>query len=197
MPKPVTSKAQFVKLYQDGVFGNRAPTWNSLDRWYDWWTAEHFDAPESAITYRRFHVRNRVANGKTFYNLGPDFNSVVTAWNRLVCEYGPGTAYISEMAPHHLGTAQGEVQRSVHHLDLTITTGRLPMREALLTDYTTFVQGLRADILLRHFMDPPSYEWLQYLLDTYVDHVVEFSCFSRPWGTVPNRNTVFWETRLY
>ena len=183
MPKPVTSKADFVSRYQEGVFGNRAPTWDSL--------------PDLLRCQSRggsqFHLRSRIVGGPTYYGL---------AWVDAVHEWrmqdNPNDWYCSAMAPHaEYGTAQGEVQRSVNHLDLTITTGKVPMREALLTDYTTFVQGLRADMLLRHFMDPPSYEWLQYLLDTYIDHVVEFSCFSRPWGTVPGMNTVVWEVRQY
>jgi len=182
MPKPVTSKAQFVRRYQAGEFGNAAPTW---------------DTPGDIVRAKtrmksRFHLRCRIAGGPTYYDL--PWYKVCSLWRQ---QADPSKWYVSEMAPHHLGTAQGEVQRSVNHLDLTITTGKLPMREALLTDYTTFVTGLRAVMLLRHFMNDKSYEWLEYLLETYPDHVVEFTCFSRCWGTVPGYNTVFWETRLY
>jgi len=183
MPKPVLTKADFVRRYQAGEFGNRAPTWD---------TPESFCRSKTRLG-ATFHLRCRAAGGPTYYGL--DWIDVMSLWR---FQDSPKDWYCSAMAPHaEYGTAQGEVQRSVNWIDLTITTGRFPMREALLTDYTTLVQGLRAISLLRHFMDPPSYEWLEYLLDTYPGHVVEFSCFSRPWGTIPGMNTVFWEVRQY
>jgi hypothetical protein len=184
----VTSKAQFVRLYQEGVFGNRAPTWNHVE-----------DIPwcmKTCPADKKFHIRNRVAGGPTHYDL--DIIQVFDRWCDLEDEgVNPATLYVSEMAPHHLGTAQGEVQRSVNFIDLTITTGKLPMRQALLTDYTTFVTGLRAEMLLRYFMNARSYEWLEYLFEDFPDHTVEFTCFSKCWGTEPGYNTVFWEVRKY
>ncbi len=182
MPKPVTNKKDFVRRFMSGEFGNRAPVW---------------DEPPGILNYERFyHIRNRIAGGPTLYNVYP--YELYESWVRMgIINGGYDTLYVSEMAPHYLGTVQGEVRESVNHVDLTITTGKLPMREALATDYTTFLTGLRAIMLLRHFMNHKSYEWLQWLFEGYPDHVIEFTCFSECWGTEPGYNTIFWETRLY
>lgn len=45
--------------------------------------------------------------------------------------------------------------------------------------------------------DAASYEDVRELLKLYPNHVVEFSCCDRSVGSVPGRNTVIWEVRLY
>ena len=59
------------------------------------------------------------------------------------------------------------------------------------------LRGLSATQILQAKMNDLSWQWLNYLLEEYPDHVVEFSCFSKCWGTVPGYNTVFWEVRRY
>jgi len=178
---PIDSKKKFTGLYHQGVFGNASPTWGTYD--------EFISSSYGGLV----HVRNKVAGGQTFYNL-LRFEDISKACRSL----GKEGYYISAMAPHtgH-GTVQGEVCRSERHLDLTLTTGKLPMHEALLTDYTAILHGLHAESALQRWMDVNSYEWVQYLFDAYPDHVIEFSCFDRYWGTVPRRNTVIWEVRSY
>jgi len=100
------------------------------------------------------------------------------------------------MAPHHETILQGEVKRDLWGLALTYTTVKQPMRQALSLQ-TLHANGLRAKLAIEYAMDQPSLDWLDYLLESYPDHVVEFSSFRRPWGTVPGYNTVFWEVRRY
>ena len=45
--------------------------------------------------------------------------------------------------------------------------------------------------------DEVSVEWIYELLENYPDHVIEFNCFTEPWGTLPGYNVVFWEGRSY
>ena len=182
MPKPVLTKRDFVRRYQQGEFGNRSPTWEATE-WYNRAYLMNKDG--------RFHLRSKVVGGPTFYDL---------SWVNTFCEIADIMSearnfYVSEMAPHkEHGTIQGEVCRSIRHYDLTWTVGALPMREALSKWFKTSC-GLDALRIMKCFMDQVSYEWVQYLLDAYEDHIVEFSCFSRPWGTIPGRNTVIWEVR--
>lgn len=114
-------------------------------------------------------------------------------WQMLV---RPENWYLSAMAPHHLGTVQGEVVEYLGQLQLTYSTIKKPMREAF-AEEQLFLKGLSAQLVLQRNMNTASYEWLRHLLEIYPEHVVEFSCFSRCWGTVPRHNTVFWEIRKY
>lgn len=178
MPRPVLTKRDFVRRYKLGEFGNAAPTWDSIGEWLD-----------SGYS-GRVHIRSREAGDRTFYNvLGP-----VHAQD---CADQLEDYYVSAMAPHGKGLIQGEVQRSNNGLELYWTSAHLPMREAFAKYGGVADTGLTAKLLLQKVMDPMSYEWLEYLLEAYPDHVVEFSSFGVNWGTIPNRNTVIWEVRKY
>lgn len=100
------------------------------------------------------------------------------------------------MAPTELMLIQGEVQRTTQGLYLTYSRIRKPMRDALAEEQRHLFR-LEAKILLYGNLDDNSLDWLNHLLDTYDDHVVEFSTYSKHWGTVPRYNTVFWEVRKY
>jgi hypothetical protein len=185
---PVNSKSDFVRRYLEGEFGNAAPSWNSLA---EWWQEE----PVPWIRYgRNFHVRNRVVGGPTYYNL--DAGILSQFWPDICRECGEHNLYISAMAPTHLTLIQGEVQRGIWGLDLTYSTVRLPMRDSLRAG-ATYTNSLKAQVLLQYYMNQQSYEWLQYLLENYDNHVIEFSVYDCEWGTVPGQNAVWWEVRKY
>lgn len=182
---PVLSKSEFCTRYVAGEFGNASPSWHTLE--------EFVKRPRAGMG-GKFHLRNRTASDVTYYNVSAD--EVLTLWRGVE---RPDLWYCSEMAPHHRGTIQGEVMQSLTGagVDLLYTSAQLPMREALALK-STQVSGILALSILREAMDPNSYDWLQVLLDRYERHVVEFTCFEIPWGTLwPNFNTVFWEVRKY
>ena len=180
--RPVLTKTDFVRRYLAGEFGNRAPTWDTLEQCL-------------RSGYKGLiHIRNRVKGAKTWYNVPHD--RLKQAWLEAIQCFPPEKLYLSAMAPTEKTVIQGEVQRGLWYLDLTYTTVRKPMREALAQECRT-AKGLTAIRLLKTYLCPNSYEWLWYLLDEYEDHVVEFSTYSVCWGTVPGYNTVFWEVRKY
>lgn len=185
---PVLSKADFVRRYALGEFGNASPTWQTVDdllslaRKYPWPT----EVPGL------YHLRNRVAGGATYYNLG--WSACVTKW---MDQPDRAAWYVSAMAPTDRTTLQGEVYRAETGLALTYSTVARPMREALAAE-SIQVSGIMASFLLRRHLCPNSYDWLNELLERYDGHVVEFSAYSVPWGTLyPLFNTCFWECRLY
>lgn len=181
---PVLTKADFARRYMAGEFGNRAPSWDTLD-----------DYCRSNYRGGLIHVRNRVAGGSTWYNVRPE--DVVATWDLAISKgYTAEQLYLSAMAPTELTTLQGEVWRTVGGLELTYSTVKKPMRNALAESQLHTV-GITANALLFDHMNDYSYDWLRTLLDRYPDHVVEFSCYGRDWGTVPGHNTVFWEVRAY
>lgn len=138
------------------------------------------------------HIRNRTAGGPTYYDI-QSFD-IPVYWDRYECSNG--SFYLAAMAPTEKTLFQGEVCRNYRGIELTYTTVRKPMRDALAIDTRT-AQGIIAVSLLRKYMCPTSYDWLETLLDSYPDHVVEFSVFDCYWGTIPHMNTVFWECRNY
>lgn len=179
----ITTKRKFVELYSKGVFGNHSPTWDTIDQFED-------SGYKGLI-----HIRNRIAGGATWYNVEAD-NVYIEYRKALKQGLYPQQLYFSAMAPTEKTLFQGEVQRSNRHLDLFYTTVAKPMRDAL-KERSRQVYGVEADLLLQYYMNQRSYEWLQHLLDTYVDHVVEFSVYGVCWGTVPGFNTIYWEVRKY
>lgn len=177
--KPVLTKADFVRRYAQGEFGNRSPTWETLDSFQR-------DGYRGLV-----HVRNgRVVGGKTHYNTRPE--DVARLWQ-------PGWI-ISAMIPPDVECGlllQGEVTRTVRGLSLYYSRQPKPQRIALAEDGRS-VFGVLAVVLLREAMCSYSYEWLEHLLDAYPNHVIEFSTYSQKWGTLyPLYNTVFWEVRAY
>ncbi len=184
---PVTTKRNFVKRYAAGEFGNHSPTWDTLGEFL-----------ESGYNSGLVHIRNRVAGGPTWYDVKP--KEVNRLWllivGSLLDAVDPKTLYISAMAPTEKTILQGEVQRGYNGLDLYYTTIAKPMRDALAI-WAKQVNGIIADYLLRSYLCPNSWDWLQTLLERYPDHVVEFSTYSANWGTLDNFNTVYWEVRKY
>jgi hypothetical protein len=182
---PVLNKADFVRRYAAGEFGNASPTWQTLNDWL--WDTQWQRGQENDC----YHIRNRVAGGKTFYNI--PWHQLDQEWNQLS---NPKQWYISAMAPSTKTLLQGEVMQAPWGLELTYNTEPSPMREGM-AKAAKYTRGLPAFLLLQRFMDPNSYDWLWALFERYPDHVVEFSSYSVKWGTLPGFNTVFWEVRKY
>lgn len=185
MHPPVLSKGDFVCRYAAKEFGNASPTWYNWQSWIDDNGCKHGDL---------FHIRNRTAGGKTWYDV--PYYQLGEVWAEACREYGPEGLYISAMAPTEKTIFQGEIQRGLWSYDLTYSLLPRTMREAL-AEKAYYTQGTLASFLLNYFLCPRSHEWLLYLLDEYPEHVVEFSTYSVEWGSVPGFNTVFWEVRKY
>lgn len=180
---PVLTKKDFVERYLAGEFGNRAPSWATLDEF-------------RAGDYRgKAHLRNRVAGGETYYNI--EAADISALWEK---QERPELWYCSGMAPHDLNLLQGEVVQSHNQAGLDLYYSDVigkPMRDAL-AERSYQVHGVRSSLVLREYLDANSYDWLMELLQRYPYHVVEISVFSKPWGTLfPLFNTVVWEVRSY
>ena len=185
---PVLTKRDFVRRYSANEFGNRAPTWDTFDEFL----ASRCDLQLNAL----YHIRNRVAGGKTWYNVPGRFVSDVYHSEVLGGGIPPNQVYFSAMAPTEKTLIQGEVLQRYNGLHFVCSTVRKPMRDALSEQWTEAV-GVRAVALLRHFLNAASYDWLETLLERYPEHVIEISVYDTCWGTVPGHNTVVWEVRNY
>ena len=183
--EPVNSKKDFVRRYADGEFGNASPTWNTLDEVDLGWLRR---------SGQLFHVRNRVAGAQTWYDVPGD--KLADVWHEACGLFKPDNLYISAMCPTHKTVIQGEVQQRETGLYMFYTFVKKPMRDAL-REEARHAHGVQVQLLLRHFLDSNSLDWLSTLLDRYPGHVVEFTTLSTCWGTLPNFNTIFWEVRNY
>ena len=189
--RPVKTKSDFVQRYAQGEFGNASPTWLSPERFKE----------EAERNGQLYHLRNgSVPGGVTFYK-----QKFLEAWMRWKHMSNPSDWYCSQQVPEAVEKSlliQGEVMQAEPGsgqcgLYLYYTTVAKPMRDAL-RQRAQESSGIISSLLLRHYLCPNSYEWLQELLDRYPYHVVEFSTYSRKWGTLyPLFNTVFWEVRNY
>ena len=180
--EPVKTKQQFVALYERGIFGNHTETWSTAEE------ALASNAPGP------FHIRNRVAGGITYYNIKRW--DMFSTWKDALIRQPARLWYVSCMAPDYT-IFQGEVMRGVGGLNLTFSLINAPMRTAL-AQQTLYAHGLRAKLLLEYYLDPGDLDWLMELLDEYDNpsHVIEFSHFAIPCGTL-NRRMIVWENRCY
>lgn len=190
---PVLTKTDFVKRFEDGEFGNRSPIWKSL---VDYYKALEEGIGEPVNLGGYYHLRNRIKGGKSWYDLKA-FEVLEMA--KKVIKRGEATQeslYVAGMCPTSKTILVGEVFRGVGGLNLSYRMEAVTMRAAMASGFK-FAKGYLAKVILQSKMDNNSYEWLEYLLDTYEDHVVEFTTLSECWGVVPRYNTLFWEVRNY
>lgn len=182
---PVLNKKDFTRRYRKGEFGNASPTWDSVEEWKNL-----HEKPKGM-----YHLRNRIRGGPTFYDL--DEWQVIPYYNTQIVEGdNPENYYLSLMCPTEHTLIQGEVMQDVGGLKLFYSTVTKPMRQALKEQSQT-ICGIIAVSVLKYYLCPNSWEWLNVLLDRYPGHVVEFTTLGCEWGTVPNFNTLWWEVRLY
>lgn len=189
-PPPVNTKGDFVKRYIKGEFGNRVPTWYSIDEFLGY--SRHYGINPKQL----LHLRNRVTGGYTEYNIPAE--RFIDRINRLMSSRLISTRnmYVSFMAPTHATMIQGELTQSTRHTTLYYSQDILPMRQALFKSGKT-VHGVTASQLLRKYMCSNSLDWTLELLKRYKGHVIEFSCYWVKFGTHRNFNTIFWEVRNY
>lgn len=181
---PVLNKNDYYKRYIAGEFGNRLKIW----RTYWEWRQSQF--------LKKIGIRN-TEPGSRFcrYDIPRvDVEKVVEEFLQQGCK--AETMTFNEAAPDQDLILQGEFVRMPTGLELMYSRVQKQMRLAFL-DKTEYATGNHAIQILKHVMDPNSWEWCEYLLEAYPDHVVEFSVYQRYLGSIPGRNTLIWEVRAY
>ena len=180
----ITSKLQSYALWQQGRFGNKFRTWNSLKE-----IERNGFAGEVTMRYRGS------ANGFCDYRVPVSkISQMQRDWLRRGAQLPLIT--FNESAPDNRLVLQGEVQQSREHLSLTYSTERgLKMREAM--KGAKHASGLTARLLLERHLWPVCLGELHELLTDFPGAVVEFSAYDRAIGCFPHRNTAVWEVRHY
>ncbi|MBW3020365.1 hypothetical protein KY334_03635 [Candidatus Woesearchaeota archaeon] len=179
----IDTKAKNYELWNKGLLGNKLRTWDS----YEDIIKSNY---EGTVT-----VRNKNPNSKFCkYDVSiKDIPNLIKEWSKEGCDVKEVT--YNESAPDEFLLIQGEIMKSNEFYYFRYSTEKTNMRDALKN--AKDIEGLEVEMLLKKYMDSASYDDLMILLDTYPDHVVEFSVYSIDLGEVPNRNTIFWEVRKY
>jgi len=179
----ILSKAEFFKLWELGVLGNRTNLW--IDP-----RAAYYSGSE-IIGFREV---GKAGGGAWERAPRDEVFKTYRKWreagrNFRMDDGTPGDQYI---------TLQGEICRTIRGLEGYFSSNvHLPMRSAMRAGHMRSYGGASVLVLLRTYMDPSSQDDLFDLLDLYPDATIEFTCFNRNAGVFPNRNTIFWETRDY
>lgn len=181
-PQQIRSKADFYRLWEAGVLGNKLRTWRDVDQ-----------AFSSGVTPIGFREVGKAGGGKLDIVDRSLLAETAARWRAE-----SRTFVLCEAAPDQLATIQGEVCRTVggwHGLLGRVFNGRR-MRDSMAAGDLRPCQGVQVVDLLDRFMDPASRDDLNGLLEIYPDATVEFTCYSVDVGFL-NRNTIFWEVRNY
>lgn len=185
----VKNKAEFFKLWMEGVLGNRTRLWK--DPFQALEEARKFGIKE--IGFREVRQAGTAGAGKWEKVDRELILPTALRWK------GEGRKFLMDDAcPNEKIIFQGEVCRTYRGLEGFLdTTGHMPMRPAMAAGNMKHYSPAATIHLIEKFMDASSQEDLWALLDLYPDAAVEFSTFSVNVGIFPHRNTLFWETRNY
>jgi hypothetical protein len=226
----IETKQDFYKLSRKLILGNILRQWT----WDQFWMQCHLrknniihDLPSNGMVGVR-HVR------KSFTNKGTSQVMKIEEASELGLKSSDQENLLfDEVAPHENLTIQGEVmagekglyvrysdlqvhQRVLWQIDQCGISGlpafQLPCNMHILTmdqrqgksPIVRHIEGIRAVLLLKQYMDVMSFEKLSDLLSCQLDGsneefnfkypIVEFACFSKPVGVL-KWNTLFWEVR--
>lgn len=182
----ILSKRQFYDLWDRGILGNKPHTWVSLD-----------EAIESgfkglvAIRYRGAFGNGPFVPNLTIDSLEEEVEKLIVAgWKKEDFNFS------EQLSPETaIYLINGEVTRSHRGLELRFSRENKLMRDALQSSEEN-AYGMKANEVLKLCLRSNDREELLELLDTWPDHVVEFSGFDRPVG-IYQTHMVIWEVRLY
>lgn len=189
--RPVLTKRDMTRRWIAGEFGNKIDAWPSVTQFMADCNANRWpqDRPVALRNYEP-------GSPHCYYDLLP--NDAVNLYGKLIFLDGvaPDSIYVNDSCnPDDKLVIQGEVSREPGGLHLRYSTVQKKMRLALAED-ERYAIGAAANAILDHYVDASSREWIDELLDRYPDHVIEFSTFSVPWGSL-NLPTIIWEVRMY
>jgi hypothetical protein len=195
----INSKKEYYALARRHQLGNTIRQWT----WREF--VEMLDRGETETFPKRVALRGMTPASKAIqkYDL-----TLKMAYRRgLTIKVPQDEILVDEQAPDHLSTLRGEVMRDERYwyLRYDMTPGAR-MRTVMDTEDFTFPvfparvrgmaheYGLKAQSLLKQYMDENSWIMLMDLFDRYPEAIIEFSCYSKRLGYF-NLNTIFWECR--
>jgi hypothetical protein len=186
----VKTKAESVRLYESGFFGNKGLTWQTVEDYVD----SRFEGPV-VLRYRDPDG----GGGPCVYNLTGDFEVLQAV--RYYLERGCRDDYmwINAQMPDHAIVVQGEYWTAdMYGLAPDVfycSDEKLQMRTALESSGRHITKGAALE-LLRRRMDLKSWCNFESIMEIFPGHVIEVSVYSQPVGLL-GWNSVVWEVRSY
>lgn len=187
MLEPITTKRHFYKLWNEGLLGNKPRTWENIHE------AEKERFPGMVALRYVGHG----SGGPMITNLR--VGQLSSAMNDLQKQgYKPEDFQVTEqfsptITPYVIN---GEITRTHEGLALFFSIENNMMRPALASSGKQ-VFMMEAMLILKKYLPPLDVEDILGLSEMYPDHVIEFSGFNRPVGTISRRNAIIWEVRRY
>ncbi len=187
-PKRILNKMENYALYEAGLFGNKAMTWNSYEEILQ-------NGWKGGVCMRS---KKGIARSEVKYNVSlKELPKHIDDWKWL----GIPEEMISfnqSMPDKHL-ILQGEILREGELFCLYYSTVKKPMNLALKERSGEIIGSEEVREVLMQKLVKESYADLENLLTEFPHSVVEFSAYSIPVGNLADtgRNTVFWEVRNY
>lgn len=181
----ITSKSEFFSLWEKGLLGNRPHLFR-----------DPLEAYGSGFPLIGFRELGKAGGGKWSRVGHMDVLETARQWTR------EGRAFIMDSATHPCTdaniTLEGELCRTIYGLQgfMGYCKG-FSMRAAIREGLMKHRSGSEVMTLLRTWMDPSSIDDVYDLLDLYPDATIEFTCFDKDTGVIPNRNAILWETRNF
>jgi hypothetical protein len=179
----IPNKEASYKLFEAGRFGNKPQTWPSLDELiasgFNGLVALRYKEPGSRFCRIGMTLQQLIQQRETWISEGAD----------------PKKFTFIDGSLENIRQFQGEIQRSERYYDLTYTLEDGPMRVAL-AKQTLHATGLKAYGLMKKYMDPADFDWMQELFDEWPTAVIEFTCFQKTSGSCRRRAHI-WEVRDY
>ena len=175
-----------MELFRQGYFGNRVRQWNSLQEL-------EADSFKGFVVLRQ---RRRKSGGRGIAIYDIEKRHAFRVLGRLVRQGQPlDSFYFNEAIVPADVVFQGEIAREVGGLYLLYSTLAAHMHDALLKE-PKHAFGLWVKILMEKYLDAPGLICIFDFLERFVDHVVEFTCCSEPFGNLGWR-TIIWECRRF
>jgi hypothetical protein len=177
----ITNKQQMYALLRSGFLGNTTPSYYNLEEWRP-------NRHQSQLWGLRSMIPNDPAGVLDLPTAS------VEAWVTANLKAGFS---ISPMVDQWL-TFRGEVLDGPGGLTLCGLFGLrdIKWRTAFARHLMTW-EGVLATSILQQVMNENSYSDLWDLIERYPNHVIEFTCLDRCYGTIPHRNAIVWEVRDY
>ena len=185
LPAPVLSKRDMYARFMRGEFGNTYPHYATVADAIAGVGGYH------AATQRAWNLRDMIPGGRFFRDV--PYRDMV----ELVPTYRDGCMIIPTVFDiEEYRTLNGECTILDSGLYVYSSTAPGYMRESLAAGGVGHT-GSAAKAVLDVYLNENSRDDMRELLTRYPDHVIEFTCYSKCFGTLPHRNTVIWEVRKY
>jgi hypothetical protein len=187
----IKTKAESVRFYEQGFFGNKGLTWETV--------ADYLKSGYAGPVVLRYRDPGQ-GGGPCFYDLGDEYEVLQAVRYSEKRGYKVKHMWINAQMPDYAIEIQGEYwvgqDCSPVPEDLfRCSTEKVQMRPALTNVHQHVGRGVATEILKRK-MTPKGWANFEWLRESFPGHIIEVSVYNEPVG-LQRWNSVVWEVRSY